>query len=266
MSLQKHLNNLKSNGITVIKNVFSKKKCEDYKRRSELLFSKLLKKRKANTYNNFTQIINSPFQYDNFFFQQVYFSKIDKILTKLLDRNYVLINTNLINHKIFSHPNIKNLYSKNKRVPSPLYNSEWHTDSRYLGGKRVGRGLSYIVTIPLDDFNLENGTRYIPKSHHSDKIPKRNANYKHKVLTPKKGDLVIFDSGLWHKAGNATIKGRWSIFNYYGPWWMKPYFMYDQMLGKRKINKLSVNIKRMLHFYSSPPKNDHIRTHTVVKY
>lgn len=114
MSLQKHSNNLKSNGITVIKNVFSKKKCEDYKKRSELLFSKLLKKRKANTYNNFTQIINSPFQYDNFFFQQVYFSKIDKILTKLLDRNYVLITTNLINHKILSRPSINNLNSKKK--------------------------------------------------------------------------------------------------------------------------------------------------------
>ena len=95
MSLQKHLNNLKLNGITVIKNVFSKKKCENYIRRSELLFLKLLKKKKVNTFSNFTQMINSPFQYDNFFFQQVYFSKIDKILTKLLDRNYVLINTAL---------------------------------------------------------------------------------------------------------------------------------------------------------------------------
>ena len=46
MSHQKHLNNLKLYGITVIKNVFSKKKCENYIRRSELLFLKLLKKKK----------------------------------------------------------------------------------------------------------------------------------------------------------------------------------------------------------------------------
>ena len=266
MSLQKHLAELKKNGITTIKNVFSEKKCDVYVEKSELLFQKLLKRKKVNTFSNFTQMINSPFQYDDFFFQQVYFYKLDKILMNLLDKNYVLINTNLINHKIFSHPNIKYFHSRSKKSPSPVYNSEWHTDSRYLGGERVGKGLSYIVTIPLNDFTIENGTRYIPKSHFSKKIPKRTANYKHKVLTPNRGDMVIFDSGIWHRAGNATISGRWSIFNYYGPWWMKPYFMYDQMLGKKKMRKLHKNVKRMLHFYSSPPKNDHIRTHTVINY
>lgn len=266
MNLQKNLIDIKQYGITTIKNVFSEKECDDYKKKCELLLQELLKKKKVNTFSNYTQVINSPFQYDNFFFQQVYFTQLNKILIQLLDKDYVLINSNLINHRIFFHPNIKSTLTKTKRAPSPVYNSEWHTDSRYLGGERVGKGLSYIMTIPLDDFTLENGTRYIPKTHLSKKIPKRKFNYKHKVLEVKRGDMVIFDSGIWHKAGKATSKGRWSIFNYYGPWWMKPYFMFDEMLGKTKIKKLDKNLKRMLHFYSSPPKNDHKRTHTVVKY
>ena len=122
------------------------------------------------------------------------------------------------------------------------------------------------MTIPLDDFTKKNGTRYIPNTHLSKKIPNRNGNYDFKVLEANKGDMIIFDSGLWHKAGDTTEKGRWSIFNYYGPWWMKPYFLFDQMLGKKKLKSLNKNLKRMLHFYSTPPINDHKRTHTVIKY
>ena len=111
----------------------------------------------------------------------------------------------------------------------------------------------------------DNGaTCYIPKTHLTTKIPNRHANYKHKVLNLKKGDMMIFDSGLWHKGGPPTQKSRWSIFNYYGPWWMKPYYLFDQMLGTRKINKLNPNIKKMLHCYSTPPKNSSVRISTIV--
>lgn len=257
MNINKCIEEINRNGITIIKNIFSKKKCDEYVKKSEILFKSLLKKKKVNTFSTVAQTINSPFQYDSFFFQQVYFKKIDKLLKILLDEDYVLINSNLINRRKFFHPNIQNSY---KRA------AEWHTDSRYLGGKKVGSGLSYIITIPLEDFTIENGgTCYIPKSHLRMEIPNRNYNYKHNVLSVKKGDMVFFDSGLWHKGGEATNISRWSIFNYYGPWWMKPYYLYDKMLGKKKLNKLNKNIKKMLHHYSIPPKNDHKRISTVTK-
>tara|TARA_B100001057_G_scaffold470953_1_gene532788 strand:+ start:244 stop:1020 length:777 start_codon:yes stop_codon:yes gene_type:complete len=257
MNINRHIREINNNGITIIENVFTKKKCQKYINKCEVLFNFLLKKKKVNTFSDSAQTINSPFQYDSFFFQQVFFPKIDKLLKIILDKDYVLINSNLINRRKFYHPNIKNSYTRT---------AEWHTDSRYLGGKRVSSGLSYIVTIPLEDFSSDNGgTCYIPKSHLTTKIPKRNYNYNHRVLNVKRGDLVLFDSGVWHKGGDATTKSRWSIFNYYGPWWMKPYYLYDQMLGEKKLSKLNNNTKKMLHFYSTPPKNDHKRISTIVK-
>jgi len=255
MNIKSHINNINRDGITVIKNIFSKKKCDVYVKQCEILFQKLLKRKKVNTFSTETQAMSNPFQYNDFFFQQIYFKKIDKLLKTLLDENYVLINSNLINRRKFFH---KNIYNTQART------AEWHTDSRYLGGKRLGKGLSYIVYIALEDFSKENGaTCYIPKTHLITKIPKRNFNYKHKVLDLKKGDMVLFDSGLWHKGGESTLKSRWSIFNYYGPWWMKPYYFFDKMLGKKKFKKLDDNIKKMLHFYSTPPKNDYIRISTI---
>ena len=253
MNIKKHIAEINRNGFSKIENIFTKKECEEYIKKSEKLFQFLLKKKKVNTFNNEAQNLINAFEYDSF--KQVYIKKIDKLLRKLLDDNYVLINANIINRRKFYHPNIKQTKSRA---------AEWHSDSRYLGGKKVGKGLSYIVYIALEDFSKENGgTCYIPKTHLITKIPKRHANYKHKVLNLKRGNMVIFDSGLWHKGGKATNKSRWSIFNYYGPWWMKPYYLFDQMLGKKKLNNLNTNLKRMLHAYSTPPKSSSIRVKTL---
>ena len=243
------------NGFTIVNNIFTRKQCEEYIKKCEKLLHLLLKKKKVNTFSTDAQAIDNPFQYDNFFFQQIYFNKIDKLLRKLLDDNYVLINSNLINRRKFYHPNINNTVART---------AEWHTDSRNLRGKRLCKGLSYIVYIALEDFSKENGaTCYIPKTHLITNIPKRHYNYKHKVLNLKRGSMIIFDSGLWHKGGQPSNKSRWSIFNYYGPWWMKPYYLFNQMLGEKKLRSLNTNIKKMLHYYSTPPKNSWKRISTI---
>jgi|TARA_B110000027_G_scaffold44492_1_gene48951 ectoine hydroxylase-related dioxygenase (phytanoyl-CoA dioxygenase family) len=255
MNIKKHVTEINKNGFSIIKKIFTKNECEEYIQKCENLLKSLLKRNQVNTFSAEAQDIDNPFQYDSFFFKQVYFKKIDKLLKILLDENYVLINSNLINRRKFYHPKINNTTSRA---------AEWHTDSRYLGGKRLSKGLSYIVYVALEDFSIENGgTCYIPGSHLTTKIPKRNANYKHKVLSLKRGNMIIFDSGLWHKGGESTNKSRWTIFNYYGPWWMKPYYSFDQMLGKNKLKNLNTDLKKMLHYYSKPPKNSRIRTNTL---
>ena len=86
--------------------------------------------------------------------------------------------------------------------------------------------------------------------------------------------MMIFDSGLWHKGGEATNEDRWALSNYYGPWWMKPYWIFPDMLGIKRMKKLNFNIKKLLHYYSTPPmkerngKNTYesIRTLTTPKF
>ena len=42
----------------------------------------------------------------------------------------------------------------------------WHTDSHYVGGKRLDKGFTYIAVTLFDDFFKKNGsTLYIPDSH-----------------------------------------------------------------------------------------------------
>ena len=118
----------------------------------------------------------------------------------------------------------------------------------------------------LDDFTEKNAsTFYIPKSHLSSNKPIKDGKYKHKTLIGKKGSMVLFDSGLWHRGGNPTAESRWSVGFYYGPWWMKPYFRFTDMLGLKNMKKLNKRVKKLLHYYSNPPKNIDERISTVVR-
>ena len=258
--INKHIAKLKKDGFTIIENILSKKDCEFFINRSNLLLKKLLKKKKTTAiYQNFQQLI-VPFRYDRNFFRLLYFKTVDKILTNLLDKNYVIIDHSVLNRRVLKHKFLDTLHDKPK----------WHTDSRYLGGKRLDKGFSYIALLMLDDFKKNNSTLYVPGSHLLRNKPKRNGNYKYKIITGKKGSMLIFDSGLWHQGGSGTNEDRWSICNYYGPWWMKPYYRFTDMLGLEKMKKLDYEVRKLLHYYSTPPKkeregkNTYERTRTLI--
>jgi hypothetical protein len=175
------------------------------------------------------------------------------MLKKLIDDDYVLINSNVINR-------CKNSSYSKKGI---TVGETWHTDTRYVGNKKLPKGFGYIVFLMLNDFTKKNGaTEYVPKSHNKITKPERYKNYKSKTITGKKGSLVIFDTSLWHRGGDPTFIERWSVYSYYGPWFMKPYFRFPEMITKDKI-PINKNIKKILHYNSTPPINDDERLHTV---
>ena len=249
-----HIKELREKGITKIKNILSDKECDYFVDRSNKLFLRLLKKNRTHTFNSECQWIQSPFRFDDKFYKLLYFKKIDKIFSKLLDKNYVLTNSSIVNRRIYKHKKIKGINMGDK----------WHTDSRYLDGKRLDKGFGYLVIIMLEDFNEDNGcTQYIPTSHFYRERPKRNKNYKYKLLTGKKGTIVVMDTGIWHKGGKPNDTSRWSIFSYYSPWFVKPYYQYDKMIGQKKMKSLNKKLKKLLHFNSTPPINDDRRIGTT---
>ena len=255
-SINYHLKDLRKFGITKINNVLTKKECEFYVKKSNLVFKNLLKKKRTHTFNTSCQWIQSPFRYDHNFFKLIYFKKVDKILSKLLDKDYTLTNSSIVNRRIFNHKNIN----------GSNMGDLWHTDSRYLDGKRLDKGFSYLIVLMFEDFTKENGsTRYVPGSHLLRKRPGKNSKYKYKLMTGKRGDMIIFDSGIWHRGGPPTINSRWSLFSYYSPWFVKPYYRFQEMLGGKKFSKLDKKVKKLLHYFSTPPLNDDTRIGTVLK-
>ncbi len=258
--MKKYLNQIKNKGYVILENIYDKKQTTNFKKKlKKVLLKRIKKNERVGSPTN--QVIYNYFNDDPYLLRLIYQKKIDKILTKLLDKDYVLQSSNAQNRLINSYKIKKN--KKNFGI-----GSSWHTDSRYLGGKRLHKGFSYLVIIALDSFNLDNGpTKFIPKSIDYLKKPPRkiikNIN-KNKIqnLIMNEGSVCIMDTGTWHKAGESSNNSRWSIFSIYSGWFVKPYFNYKP-LTKKKIGKI---YKKLLHDYSTPPEMNEKRTYTVRKF
>jgi len=117
--------------------------------------------------------------------------------------------------------------------------------------------------IILEDQNKINGCTYIvPKSHLSGMYSNRKTKYKKDILT-KSGDLVIWDSRLWHGTNaNLSGKSRWSLIASFSRWWVKQSMDMTRSIPHEFFKKLSINEKIMLGFCSVIPLNENriIRT------
>ena len=261
--LAKHIRELDKDGVTFIPNAVSKKKCSYYISKFENIIKKFEKRRIP--LNTTCQTIENCFRHDLKLIDLIYHKKVDAILKKLIDKNYILIASNLLNRT----------YRPFKYTRPERLGKVWHHDSRVIRNKTL-KGFGYIAITMFNDFNKKNAsTLYVPKSHMSKNQPVRKFNYKYKQILGKAGTIAIIDAGLWHKTGKVsfTSANRWGLYSNYGPWYVKPYYRYPDMLGnhfpKRLGNKVRSNIKenilRLLHYYSTPPKNELERRYTLTK-
>ena len=256
MKLNKIINVLNNKGYIIIDNLLKKKETKKIKKKLNKILEKRLKNKEIVGHHD-NQIMFNYFIEDKSLLKLIFIPKVDLILKKILDPDYVLQSSsaqNRIKNKISKKIKLKNKYK---------IGSTWHTDSRYLNNKRLNKGFSYLVIIALDPFTKENGpTRFIENSFKKLTRPKRRLKLKYKELIMKEGSLCIMDSGMWHKAGNSTKNSRWTIFSAYTGWFVKPYYNYQKFISKNNIEK---KYKKLLHFNSQPPYIGELRTNTVTK-
>ena len=239
--LNKITRELKKNGFCIIPNFLNKKLCEKYIKILENILIKRLNKKKFVGGKKVTILFNY-FLENPKLFNLIFDKKIDKVLKHIIDDDYVLMTATARNQSI----------SKFKiDINNKTSGQKWHRDNKSLKNKMLFPAVNYIVAIALDEFSKKNGsTMYIKNSHKIfDKKIKMN---KTRYLEAEQGSLIFMNSNLIHKAGPSSSKRRWSIFNIYSPWYIKPYFRFNELLDGNKLNK---NLRKILHFTSLPPKN-----------
>ena len=252
--ITKYKKTLKKKGILILNNIFSRVELKKVKNKLEKILDKRIKQKK-NVGDVGNLAMYNYFYEDPSLLKLILISKVDKILKEVLDKDYVLQSSNAQN-RILNH---KKLTSKK----SFKIGATWHTDSGYLGGKRLDKCFSYIVIIALDSFTKKNGpTLYIENSINFRNKPKRKTKAKSKELLMPEGSVCIMDSGMWHKAGKSTNQNRWSIFSIYTGWFVKPYHNFSSYCKKKNILK---KYKRLLHHNSTPPEIDQVRNTVTSK-
>jgi hypothetical protein len=253
-SIKKHIENLENNGITFLNNQLSTSECNLYKKKFKKIIDNF--KSKKIPINPECLMIRNPYRHDLSLSKLIYNKTIDLILSELIGPDHILVNSTIINRRLTRDVSIK----------SSNMGNDWHTDSHYLNGKRLEKGMTFVVITLFDDFTKKNGgTIYLPKSHKKRSIPNRNGNYEKnsKIIQAKAGSIVIIDGGVWHKGGNPANEDRWSMFSYYAPWFIKPYFRFPEMLGKEFGKKTNKYLKRLFHYNSTPPLNEEDSIYTL---
>lgn len=125
--------------------------------------------------------------------------------------------------------------------------AKWHRDLPYQH-YTSNRPLAINALLCLDEFNIENGaTSVIPGSHlHSD-FPSDNFIKENIVqLEAKKGDFLVLDSMLFHRAEkNKSDNARRAVNNVYGI----PFFKQQiNLKSEMKNYKLSKKDRELLGF------------------
>jgi len=118
------------------------------------------------------------------------------------------------------------------------------------------------VSIILEDQTPERGcTVVVPGSHRSDAYADQSAMADAIPIETQAGDLVVWDSRLWHGAlANTTGKTRWALIATFVRWWMKQNFDMTGTLPQAVYEALTDDEKAVFGYCSLPPRDEYERT------
>lgn len=248
---------VRRDGFAAVPGVFTSDQCRSY---CDILEQAVARQIEAGGYfgSCTTQVLYNYFLHDSKLYDLFAHPLMDEVLTELIDKDYVLISPSARN------PHIRADLPEGKKTSG----EGWHVDSRVASpktGELYRPSLSYYSVVALEPFRAGNSaTRYVPGSHlRYQRPPSRDAELDHMVWEAEPGTVIFFDSALWHRAGAATNSSRWSVFNMYGPWFMKPYFRFSENMNRCQLAALPPKVQKLVHLQSTPPVNDAVRTGTL---
>jgi hypothetical protein len=255
--LSKYVKEIQTNGFVKINSFLSNSEInkaiifvEDYNKKSKIVKIKGVPERDKND-----KIVYN-LQNKNFFFI--------KILSKktVLDISMHFLNDPYYGYLPQNVPNFNLLYYNARSSGDEL---DLHIDS-YIPFKGERTTMMQFVFL-LEDSTVFNGcTTAVKGSHKSGKFSDR----KSKRITPitgKAGDLIIWDSRLWHGTlPNVNGQSRWALVATLGMWWIKPKMNICASLPNVIYKRCSNLEKQVLGFCSIPPKNEYERINTKNNY
>ncbi|MFW6027497.1 MAG: phytanoyl-CoA dioxygenase family protein, partial [bacterium] len=139
--------------------------------------------------------------------------------------------------------------SSNKKLPM-------HLDSfvPYLGNHVIIMQASIV----LEDQSAANGcTVVVPGSHLYGRYTTQDAFREAVPVESKAGDIVIWDSRLWHgTTENRSGKTRWAMVGTFCRWWMKQHWNITQNLPQEIYEQLTDSQRAILGFCSIPARDE----------
>jgi ectoine hydroxylase-related dioxygenase (phytanoyl-CoA dioxygenase family) len=148
---------------------------------------------------------------------------------------------------------LNSLSALNNLPNQPNFSSIVHRDLRFYSGNFP---MMLNCLIMIDDFTMENGGTYLLRGSHLDERKPTDTEFFANAdqATGKRGDILIFDSNLWHaSAPNKTKEDRRAIPFTISKSFMKQLLDYPRALGYDKMNTFSPEMQQFLGYHSRVP-------------
>lgn len=255
--VDKKIKEIEKNGYCVIKKVLPKKTVAELLKKVNFHYN-LNKNRSYNGVpprDNRDKILYNLQNKDYEFIKILTIKKILKIAKYFLnDETYKFLPNEKPNFII----NYFNARSSGNKL-------DLHIDSwiPYLGKKTHMMQFVFL----LEKSTENNGcTIAVKNSHKSGKHPHTKKG-KITSITGDPGDVIIWDSRLWHGTKENKINAsRWAIVTTLSAWWVKQAMDMPKSLPKKILKKCNKLEKQLLGFCSIPPQDETKRINTKCGY
>ena len=219
-------------GYQVISGVLNEDEILYYKERLNQIYEKQIDECDICTLKDINEenMVRAPFLYDSSFIKLFYSKFANSIVRSILGdyailslQNAIIVSPHYKHHQNFFHRDII------------------HQD--FFPSRPIAINLYYC----LDDYDKNNGgTIFVPRSH---KKEKKDVNFTdYKTPPAKAGSVILFDSMIYHKAGNNTAdKFRFGINHMYTLPFVKQQINYPLCLKDETTDPL---LNRILGFES----------------
>lgn len=151
---------------------------------------------------------------------------------------------------------ILNSYGGCLNFPSkPTYAAKVHRDIRFYSGDFP---LMLNMIIMLDDFTEQNGATHLLTGSHKIKEKPTDEEFYQKAErgTGKRGDVIFFNSNLWHASGaNLSDKYRRTITITFTKPFMKQQLDYSRAVGYENLKEMNAELKQVIGYFSRTPSS-----------
>lgn len=239
--LDHHLEELRINGFTILKNVLNEKQLEEARKRLDALNDEQTKRLSAEYLNKINELnlVRCPFIEDEFFLTILTARRVNEIVEHMLGNYYIVhLQNGIVNKPKEEH-----------------HQSSWHRDLPYQNYE-ISSPLAISALFCIDEFSEQTGgTLVLPFSHRLEKIPSNDYINKFSIVAnAPAGSVIVFDSMLLHKAGyNKSENIRRGINNMY----VKPILKQQVNIPKALNGKFSddPDLRKLLGYDSVTPDN-----------
>lgn len=198
-----HIEDIQLKGFSIMRNVLNNEELELYRNKLDKL-NEIQKKETGEDLLiklNENNTVRLPLFYDNDFINLISKNEILTVIKRLVG-DFVILH---LQNGIINYPSIEH------------HQSSWHRDLPYQDFT-ISRPIAVSVLYCIDDFNVNTGgTLVLPFSHKINHLPSKEFIENNELtVNAKAGDVIIFDSMLYHRAGfNISGKIRRGINNIY---------------------------------------------------